>query len=298
MKEKQTDIGVVIGRFQLHNLHKAHIDLIQYVVDRHDKVILFLGTSTAIGTKRHPLDFITRKYMIEELFSNLVILPLPDNKSDDVWSNQIHIKVREVFPSGNVTLYGSRDSFIPYYKGTWNCIELEPTTYISATDIRNKVSKKVLQSEDFRAGIIYSVYNQYPIVHSTVDLLIKQGNRVLLGRKPTQKEYRFVGGFVDPNDENEIQSCRREGLEETGLELGNFKFICSRKIEDWRYRGIKDRSIMTHLYECEVIFGSPTPQDDIEELKWFSFEELREDYKNILVTEHVKLFEDYIKNGI
>lgn len=295
MKEKQTEIGVVIGRFQLHNLHEAHSELIKYVIDRHNKVIVFLGTSSAIGTQRHPLDFITRKYMIEEIFTNLVILPLPDNKSDDVWSSQIHTKVREVFPSGIVTLYGSRDSFIPYYKGGWNCVELEPNTYISATDIRKKISKKVLQSEDFRAGIIYSVYNQYPIVHPTVDLLIKQGDRILLGRKPTQKEFRFIGGFVDPSDENEIQSCKREGLEETGLELDNFKFICSRKVEDWRYRGIKERGIMTHLYECEVIFGCPTPMDDIEELKWFNFEDLKKNYQKILVSEHVKLFEDYLQ---
>lgn len=298
MKEKQTEIGVVIGRFQLHNLHEAHLELIEHVAERHEKVIIFLGTSSAIGTQRHPMDFITRKYMVEEIFTNLVILPLPDNRDDYFWSNQIHTKVREVFPSGDVTLYGSRDSFIPHYKNEWNCVELEPTTYVSATDIRKKISKRVLQSEDFRAGIIYSVYNQYPIVHSTVDLLIKQGERILLGRKPTQKEFRFVGGFVDPSDENEIQSCKREGLEETGLELDNFKFICSRKVEDWRYRGVKERGIMTHLYECEVIFGCPTPMDDIEELKWFNFEELKKNYEKILVSEHIKLFEDYIKNGI
>ena len=29
MQEKQTDIGVVIGRFQLHELHEAHIELIE-----------------------------------------------------------------------------------------------------------------------------------------------------------------------------------------------------------------------------------------------------------------------------
>lgn len=295
MQEKQTEIGVVIGRFQLHELHNAHKELIQHVIDRHDKVIIFLGTSSAIGTQRHPLDFITRKYMIEEVFSNITILPLPDNKSDEVWSNQIHTKVREVFYQGDVTLYGSRDSFIPYYKGSWKCIELEPTSYVNATDIRNKLAKKVLSSSDFRAGIIYSVYNQYPSAQPTVDLFIKKENKILLGRKPTQKEFRFIGGFVDPKDENEIQSCRREGAEETGLELGNFKFICSRKVDDWRYYGIKNRSVMTHFYECNVIFGHPQPMDDIEELKWFDYEDLNVNYITILVSEHIKLFEDYLK---
>ena len=298
MTEKQTEIGVVIGRFQIHTLHDAHIELIQHVLLFHSKVIIFLGTTPASGTQRNPLDFITRKYMLESIFTNLVILPLPDNKSDEVWTNQIHTKVREVFPIGTVTLYGSRDSFIPYYKGGWKCTELEPSSYINATDIRSKIGKEVLQSEDFRAGIIYSVINQYPMTHPTVDILIKKGDKVLLGRKPTQTEFRFIGGFVDPTDENEIQSCKREGMEETGLELDNFKFICSRKIEDWRYKGIKERSIMTHFYECEVIFGTPVPQDDIEELKWFSLEELKETYKLILVEEHIKLFEDYVKNKI
>lgn len=296
MKEIQTDIGVVIGRFQIHELHSAHIDLIQHVIDNHSKVIVFLGTSSAIGTRKHPLDFVTRKLMLQNCFGDAIdmILPLPDCKSDDVWSEQIHHKVREVFINGSVTLYGSRDSFIPYYKGSWKCIELEPEIYISATDIRKKVSTSILESSDFRAGVIYSVYNQWPIVHPTIDILIKKGDKVLLGRKPNEKEYRFVGGFVDPEDETEIIACKREGLEETGLELDNFKFVCSRKVIDWRYRGVKERGIMTHLYECDVIFGSPQPQDDIEELKWFDFEELKKSYKNIMVGEHIKLFEDYL----
>lgn len=29
MQEKQTDIGVIIGRFQIHELHEAHKELIQ-----------------------------------------------------------------------------------------------------------------------------------------------------------------------------------------------------------------------------------------------------------------------------
>lgn len=288
MKELQTDIGVVIGRFQLHELHQAHRDLINHVLELHDKVILFLGTSPAISTQKNPLDFITRKYMIEEDFKNLVVLPLPDNKSNDVWSNQIHIKVREIFPSGNVTLYGSKDSFIPYYKGSWKCVELEPTIYVNATDIRKKLGKKCLSSSDFRAGIIYSVYNQYPIVYSTVDIAIfNDNNEILLGQKPNETEWRFIGGFVDITDESNEDAAKREGREETGLELSNFEYVCSAKVEDWRYKGLQDKSIMTHFFKCKYTFGCPTPNDDIEKLKWFSFSN---ELEEILVTEHKKLF--------
>lgn len=33
MKEKQTEIGVIIGRFQLHELHQAHIDPLETVFE-------------------------------------------------------------------------------------------------------------------------------------------------------------------------------------------------------------------------------------------------------------------------
>ena len=173
MKEKQTEIGVLIGRFQVHKLHSEHLKLIKHVISNHEKVIIFLGTTSAINTRRNPLDFITRKGMLES-YSDIskvsAILPLPDQKSDEVWSTQIHTKVREIFPSGDVTLYCSKDSFIPYYKGSWKTCELEPELYISAVDIRNEIASKTLKSEDFRAGIIYSVYSNYPITFSTIDV--------------------------------------------------------------------------------------------------------------------------------
>lgn len=293
MEQINSEIGVIIGRFQIHNLHEAHIDLIESVLNKHEKVILFIGTTSAIGTKKNPLDFITRKYMIEEKFGTRIssILPISDQKSDIVWSNQIDKKIREIFNSGSVTLYGSRDSFIYHYKGSFKICELEPDSYISATDIRQKVGKSIIKSEDFRAGIIYSVYNQYPMVHPTVDIVIVRDNGdILLGKKPNEDKWRFIGGFVDPEDKNEIAACKREGLEETGLELGDFEFISSRRIEDWRYSGVKDRSIMTHLYKCKYIYGSPQPNDDICELKWFP---ITLD-TSILVEEHIYLFNDYL----
>ena len=302
MKETTTEVGVIIGRFQLHELHEAHKSLLEHVFEKHEKVVILLGTSSAINTRRNPLDFITRKLMLDEYINSrlslsslqCIILPLPDNKSDLVWSRQIDQKVSEIFPTKSVTLYGSKDSFIPYYKGVYSCIELEPDTYISATNIRNKISHSVLASKDFRAGIIYSVYSQYPQTFPTIDIIIRRGDQILLGRKPTQTKWRFIGGFVDPEDETEIISCKREGREETGLELDNFKFVCSRKVVDWRYKGVSEKGIMTHLYECDYIFGTPTPMDDIEELKWFDLGSLELGYNELMVEEHIKLFQDYL----
>lgn len=300
MKEKSSDIGVVIGRFQLHELHEAHKGLIKTVLEQHDKTILFIGCTPAIGTKKDPLDFITRKYMVEEEFTFSSILPLYNQKSDEVWSKQIDSKIRETFPMGSVTIYGSRDSFIPYYKGIFKTKELEPETYVSATDIRNKVGKQIIKSSDFRAGVIYSVYNQYPITHPTVDIVItKENGDILLGRKPNEDKWRFIGGFVDPTDDSLEMAAKREVNEETGLEVDDLKFICSMKVNDWRYRGIKERGIMTTFFEAKYIFGTPQPNDDICELKWFSFNTNL--ITPFLVEEHVKLLDKYwdyrFKNG-
>ena len=294
MDIKTTQHGVIIGRFQTPELHSEHIKLIQYVLDRHEKVILFLGVSPTLANKKHPMDFITRKYMIEEQFgiSKLTIMPLSDNKSNEIWSKQLDSKIKEVFPLGSVTIYGSRDSFIPYYSGVNKTLELQPEIFISATDIRELASKKVIASPEFRAGIIYSVYNQFPVVYSTVDIAIIKDDEILLGQKLGETEWRFIGGFVDTTDESDEAAAKRETLEETGLEVADLEYVCSMQVEDWRYRGIKDRSIMTRFFKAKYIFGCPTPQDDINALKWFK---LTPELKNILVEEHKKLFKKLVK---
>lgn len=294
MDIKTTQHGVIIGRFQTPELHSEHIKLIQYVLDRHEKVILFLGVSPTLANKKHPMDFITRKYMIEEQFgiSKLTIMPLSDNKSNEIWSKQLDSKIKEVFPLGSVTIYGSRDSFIPYYFGVNKTLELQPDVFVSATDIREVASKKVISSSEFRAGIIYSVYNQFPIVYSTVDVAIIKDDEILLGQKLGETQWRFIGGFVDTTDESDEAAAKRETLEETSLEVADLEYVCSMQVEDWRYRGIKDRSIMTRFFKAKYIFGCPTPQDDINALKWFK---LTPELENILVEEHKKLFKKLIK---
>lgn len=285
--KKKYDIGVIIGRFQIHELHTEHIKMIDEVLKRHDKVILFLGVSPTLSTQRNSLDFLSRKVMFEETYANSIsaILPLNDKKSDDVWSKQVDTKIREVFSLGSVVLYGSKDSFIPHYKGRFDVIELVPEVMVSATDIRKEVSKKVERSKEFRAGVIYACYNQFPIVHPVIDVAITNDDetQVLLGRKKDEIEFRFIGGFADVTDENLEQTVRREAGEETGLEIGGITYVASAKVKDWRYRSDSDRSIMTSFFKAKKISGHEQGADDIAEVKWFTILDLTE---KDLVPEH------------
>jgi bifunctional NMN adenylyltransferase/nudix hydrolase len=268
--------------------------MIEEVLKRHNKVILFLGVSPTLSTKRNPLDFLSRKVMFEEEYGNKisVILPLHDKKSDNVWSKQVDTKIREVFPLGSVVLYGSRDSFIPHYHGQFDVIELVPESMVSATEIRESVSKKVERSREFRAGVIYACYNTFDMVHPVIDVAImnEDESMVLLGRKKDETEFRFIGGFMDVNDNSIEQTVRREAYEETGIEIGDIKYIGSMKVNDWRYRSNKERSIMTSFFKAKKIFGggSEKANDDIVEVVWKNIKDIS---NTELVTEHIKLME-------
>jgi len=298
-KDKTYDIGVIIGRFQIHELHVAHKKLIEHVLENHQKVILFLGVSPAINTRKNPLDFVSRKAMIEEMYGHRIttILPINDKRNDAHWAKEVDGKIREIFPLGSVVLYGSKDSFIPHYEpyGKFDTCELEPETMISATEVREKVKNEVLRSKEFRAGMIYAANSTFPFNYVTIDVAILDGNgNVLLGKKPLEKEFRFVGGFTDITDTCFEHTVKREAMEETGLEIGDIQYLSSHRVQDWRYTKEEDRSIITTFFKAKKIFGNEKADDDISELCWFDIKTFK--YKENMVGEHQALFESLKKS--
>ena len=275
------EIGVIVGRFQVHRLSEGHKHLINYVSSRHHKVAVLLGSTPGVlVTRRNPLDFQSRKAMIQEAYPDLTVLPLRDEPTDLGWSRSLDRVVHEAFDIGSVILYGSRDSFIPSYEGRWPTVELEDSRDASGTELRQSISHKVRTSEDFRHGVVYASYNRHPVAFPTVDValirLLIPGRplqtEVAMGRKATDApgKWRFPGGFVDPRrDKSLVAAAARELLEELGQAPGHdaFKFIGSTLIDDWRYRNEED-SIMTSLFRVMYQFGPLTAGDDLDEAKW------------------------------
>jgi bifunctional NMN adenylyltransferase/nudix hydrolase len=283
------DVGVIVGRFQVPNLHEAHIDLIQTVCDAHAKVIIFLGLSPCKVTLNNPLDFECRKQMILEKFPNVNVLYIKDVPSDEDWSRRLDEQIRDVIgPNSKAILYGSRDSFIAHYKGKFTTQELEQDRFVSGTEIRKQVACKASNSPEFRAGVIWAVNNQYPKCHPTVDVAIidEANRRLLLARKPNETLYRFVGGFADPRSTSYEQDVKREVTEETGLEVDDIQYLGSFIIDDWRYRSEQDK-IKTLFFKARYIFGGPKPNDDISEVRWFDLDKVR---TSDFVEEHRPLF--------
>jgi len=149
LKEKQ-GVGVIVARMQVPYLTESHKATINTVLDRHERVIIFLGVSPdPISFKTiYPFDF--RKEMILQTFpdaKNLNILPLPDKKNDNKgWVKTLDSFISAFLSKGeDAILYGGRDSFIPYYrkdKGLFHCTELSENDYDSGTELRELVSRK------------------------------------------------------------------------------------------------------------------------------------------------------------
>lgn len=118
----------------------------------------------------------------------------------------------------------------------------------------------------------------WPTSFSTVDIAVVDEQRkfILLGRKPGKDYWVFPGGFTDPSSETDEEDAVRELFEETNLKISKerLQYLGNFKIDDLRYKGTP-HGIRTHFFltfeDSYRIF--PEAGDDLEEVRWFTFEQ-------------------------
>ena len=301
--EKNYTVGVIVARLQVAELHEAHKELIDTVLSKHPKVLIFLGLSQVRGSIYDPLDFQPRKQMLLEAYPhdkypNLSIGYIKDSRSDDDWSKKMDELISDAIgPNDTVVLYGSRDSFLGHYKGHFDTRELQATRFISGTELRQKIAQAPQSNPQFRAGAIWLTYQRYPTVYSTVDVAVfdVRERRILLARKPQEVGYRFIGGFANPTDESFERAALRELGEEADVSVGleGLRYVGSKKVNDWRYANNPNEKIITHLYVGIYSFGCARANDDVAEVRWFDYDKFNPGPNgiNILVEEHLPLWE-------
>lgn len=141
---------------------------------------------------------------------------------------------------------------------------------------------------------------KYPTAYGTVDLVIPKLDKshifklyLLMGKRATEANYRFVGGFTDPEKDSSYEAAAiREGKEETSLDIAEVKYLTSTKIEDPRMKA--PDCIITHLFLATKWSGEPKAADDIDELKWVDV--LSPEFLDV-VKEHLPLA-NYISNNL
>jgi len=287
IKNKKYNVGVIVGRFQVSELHPGHVQLITHVMNECEQVIIFLGTTTVLDSTENALSYFLRAGMIRKSFigGNIVISAIADRPSHYDWDVALDEKIREMVPLGTVMLYGSRTSFVDTYGGSFRTTKLPSYVsengdeVLSGTEVRKSIagitSPYWANTANFRAGVIHGKMNQYRKIHPTVDIAVL--NRaingeylVLMGKKPGETSWRFPGGFADVCDESFEEAAIREIHEEAGLDLEidrNLTYICSQRINDWRYRN-ESNKIITSFFAAKYMFGPIKASDDLAEVGW------------------------------
>jgi len=291
-------LGVVIGRFQVAELHGGHRHLIDHAADRHPNVLVIIGSSRGYPTVRNPLSFTVRRAMVLAEYPNASVVELHDNPSDEEWSKRVDALIGALYPDSKAILYGSRDSFIPHYSGSYEVAVVPKIASVSGSEIRAQVQSELLHTPEWRRGIIHVHATRAALPYPVVDVAVVNPNTetVLLGQKKHDGEkYRFIGGFYDPAVDTSFEATvAREVIEETGgIEVGNISYLGSGRIDDWRYRGEKD-CIVSAFYRADYLFGAARAQDDLDSLAWIPYSNVLD----VLIPEHRKAFGDRLMHSL
>ena len=98
--------------------------------------------------------------------------------------------------------------------------------------------------------------------------MLDDEGRVLLGRRgiePFLGLWDTPGGFVEVGES--LEECvRRELREEAGVEIEVGRLVAS--VPD-TYGATGDATINA-FFECRLLSGEPSPDDDVAELRWFA----------------------------
>jgi len=101
--------------------------------------------------------------------------------------------------------------------------------------------------------------------------------RVLLSRRgiePFKGKWDFPGGFLD-EDEHPLDCLRRELREEAGVEIEPLELL---GVWTDKYGGDGSAATTLNLYwTARIVDGTPEPNDDVAELRWFRPGEFSDD---------------------
>ena len=318
-------VGVFFVPFQVVSLPEQHRVVLENLFKNFNSVVIALKVRRVTPTKNAPLDFATREEMIRAYLGpkskSVYVVPVVDKKYPEDQVTALDNAVAAVFSEGRKTYLFTDSDFGELYKQHGGRMTISPGTtqkflLYEEYDRLGVVNASLSpSSEEFRRGLVFGLNSQFPISWPTIDMAIRrvvtvdreapphEEVRYLFGKKPGEKNWRFPGGFKDREDPNFEAAVWREGGEEVlkkkpGTQtpivepstVFTFpRYITSRNVGDWRYRGEKD-GITTLFYQ--VTFTGTEDQimagDDLCDAAWLTLPEVR---KQGIEGEHIYLLD-------
>jgi len=123
----------------------------------------------------------------------------------------------------------------------------------------------------------------FPRVDPSVIMLPWAGDKCVLGRQASWPEglYATLAGFMEPGETIE-QACARETMEEIHRPVLSARYVAS---QPWPFPS----SLMIGL-TAEIEPGELTPDDDLEDARWFTRDEVRALYEGEIGRKYPKHF--------
>jgi ADP-ribose pyrophosphatase YjhB (NUDIX family) len=121
-------------------------------------------------------------------------------------------------------------------------------------------------------------FSQYASSQPTASaFVLDDEGRILLARRayePDVGKWDVPGGFLEEG-EDPVQGLRRELREEAGIEidLGDFVGVFTDTYGD----SPDEKHVLNLVWEARIASGTPEPDDDVAELRWFPKDALPED---------------------
>ena len=300
-----TGCGVVIGRFQVADLTKGHIELLHRVARRHTKIVVLLGVNAKLSTRENPLGYESRAQLLRTYWEDtlgkdtsktLIVSPLQDRATNALWSAQVDQLLDNLIgPMVPKTLYGGRDSFAPKYGGRLEIGDIRsdaereedrPFEEVgSATEQRIQLREQPPMTEEGRAGAVWATGNQWSRLDPCVDMAVTyselNGDPVLLmGKKLSGVgKYCFPGGHVDSTDKSAESAATREIKEETGLDnLSPWDYVCQVPVNDWRNtKSCQTWSTLFHVRVTPDRAPEVKADDDLDEVHWVDMRTVKDE---------------------
>ena len=313
---KMFNAAVVIDPLQVVELGQYRAELYSKLLQNFSKVLIVVPVSSAGLDRNEFLDYPTRVAMVMDEFGahpmspnniKLNIIPMPDMPTPKKWSEVLEARIREVLPMERVVILQGApaairgDDDIRHYFGKIKSVEASGYLFNDLSE-----AKVVSASAEFRRGMLYFALQTYKRINPTIDVAIIDYDRklILLGRKPNETQYRFIGGHYEAKDGSYRVGGKREAFEESGgLEVGALEYVTDGNVNDWRYPNSTNQ-ICTVLFAAPYMSGRPsTDTDDLEEVRWFKVghhvnggdSSLSFIQQDTMIEEHRKFFDNGLK---
>ena len=145
-------VSIVVGRFQVHELHPGHTTLIDTANYNSDRTIILLGcTKDGAKDDRNPYSISERAATIRERYpinrNSHFIGVIFDRDTDEEWSSDLDDIISSMTePHDEVMLYHSRDSFKDHYKGKYATHEIAEIPGYSGTKVREQLKQQIKEN--------------------------------------------------------------------------------------------------------------------------------------------------------